>query len=65
MPKAYFMVRSVVEERLRDKFDDWYSRHHLPMALNEFKAEKVLAILEHGRSRRALCGLSLPRHGAA
>jgi hypothetical protein len=40
MPKAYFMVRAVVEEPLREKFDDWYSRHHLPMALNEFKAEK-------------------------
>jgi hypothetical protein len=40
MPKAYFMVRAVVEERLREAFDDWYSRHHLPMALNEFKAEK-------------------------
>jgi hypothetical protein len=40
MPKAYFMVRAVVDEPLREKFDDWYSRHHLPMALNEFKAEK-------------------------
>ncbi|MBO0755904.1 MAG: hypothetical protein J2P54_08590 [Bradyrhizobiaceae bacterium] len=40
MPKAYFMVRSVVEEPLREKFDAWYSRHHLPMALDEFKAEK-------------------------
>jgi hypothetical protein len=40
MPKAFFMVRAVVEEQLREKFDDWYSHHHLPMALNEFKAEK-------------------------
>ena len=40
MPKAYFMVRSVVEEPLRQKFDQWYSGHHLPMALAEFKAEK-------------------------
>ena len=40
MPKAYFMVRSVVEEPLRQKFDHWYSTHHLPMALEEFKAEK-------------------------
>ena len=40
MPKAYFMVRSVVEEPLRQKFDHWYSTHHLPMALDEFKAEK-------------------------
>jgi hypothetical protein len=40
MPKAYFVVRSVVEEPLRKKFDAWYSAHHLPMALSEFKAEK-------------------------
>jgi hypothetical protein len=40
MPKAYFMVRAVVEEPLRQKFDHWYSTHHLPMALAEFKAEK-------------------------
>ena len=40
MPKAYFMVRSVVEKPLRQKFDHWYSTHHLPMALEEFKAEK-------------------------
>jgi hypothetical protein len=40
MPKAYFMVRAAVEAPLRQKFDEWYSRHHLPMALAEFKAEK-------------------------
>jgi hypothetical protein len=40
MPKAYFVVRSVVDEHLRKKFDAWYSEHHLPMALSEFKAEK-------------------------
>src|ERR1700731_4383271 len=40
MAKAYFMVRSVVEESLRQTFDHWYSTHHLPMALAEFKAEK-------------------------
>jgi hypothetical protein len=40
MPKAYFMVRSVVEEPLRRKFDQWYSSHHLPMALADFRAEK-------------------------
>ena len=39
-PKAYFMVRSVVAEPLRQKFDDWYSRHHLPLALAEFRCEK-------------------------
>jgi len=40
MAKAYFMVRAAVEEPLRQKFDQWYSSHHLPMALAEFKAEK-------------------------
>jgi hypothetical protein len=40
MSKAYFVVRSVVEEPVRKKFDAWYSAHHLPMALSEFKAEK-------------------------
>jgi len=41
MPKAYFMVRAVVGEPLRQKFDQWYSSHHLPMALKDFKAEKA------------------------
>lgn len=41
MAKAYFMVRAVVEEPLRGKFDQWYSSHHLPMALEAFKAEKA------------------------
>jgi hypothetical protein len=40
MPKAYFIVRSVVEPPLRQRFDRWYSEDHLPAALNEFKAEK-------------------------
>jgi hypothetical protein len=40
MSKACFVVRSVVEEPLRKKFDAWYSAQHLPMALSEFKAEK-------------------------
>jgi hypothetical protein len=40
MPKAYFMVRSVVAEPLRRKFDHWYSADHLPRALKDFKAEK-------------------------
>ena len=40
MPKAYFVDRSVVEAPLRKEFDHWYSSHHLPMALAEFKAEK-------------------------
>lgn len=41
MPQAYFMVRAVVEEPLRQKFDRWYADHHLPMALAAFKAEKA------------------------
>jgi len=41
MPKAYFVVRAVVEERLRQKFDHWYSTDHLPSALAAFKAEKA------------------------
>jgi hypothetical protein len=40
MPKAFFVVRAVVEAPLRQKFDAWYSAHHLPMAFAEFKAEK-------------------------
>ena len=40
MPKAYFVVRSIVEPPLRQRFDQWYSSHHLPMALAEFKCEK-------------------------
>ncbi len=40
MPKAYFMVRAVVAEPLRQKFDHWYSTDHLPRALKDFKAEK-------------------------
>jgi hypothetical protein len=41
MPKAYFVVRAVVAERLREKFDHWYSTDHLPWALKDFKAEKA------------------------
>jgi hypothetical protein len=41
MPHAFFMVRAVVEQPLRQKFDRWYTEHHLPMALAAFKAEKA------------------------
>jgi hypothetical protein len=42
MPKAYFVVRAVVEDAaLREKFDRWYAVDHLPLALREFKAEKA------------------------
>ncbi len=40
MPKSFFLVRAVVAERLRDKFDHWYSTDHLPRALADFKCEK-------------------------
>jgi hypothetical protein len=40
MAKAYFVVRSIVEPPLRQRFDRWYSENHLPMALSEFKAER-------------------------
>jgi hypothetical protein len=41
MAKAYFIVRAVVTETLRQKFDYWYSTDHLPRALAGFKAEKA------------------------
>jgi hypothetical protein len=41
MPKAYFMVRAVVAEALRQKFDRWYATDHLPWAFKDFKAEKA------------------------
>ncbi len=42
MTKSYFLVRAVVAEPLRQKFDHWYSTDHLPRALKDFyfKAEK-------------------------
>ena len=40
MPKSFFLVRAVVAEPLRSKFDHWYSTDHLPRALADFKAEK-------------------------
>ena len=41
MPKAFFVVRAVVEQPLRQKFDHWYSTDHLPSAMSAFKAEKA------------------------
>jgi hypothetical protein len=41
MPKAYLMVRAVVEERLRQEFDHWYATDHLPNDIEAFKAEKA------------------------
>lgn len=41
MPKAFLVVRAVVEQSLRQKFDHWYSSDHLPRDLSAFKAEKA------------------------
>ncbi len=40
MSNAYFVVRAVVDEALREKFDHWYATDHLPQALADLKAEK-------------------------
>lgn len=37
MPKSCFLVRAVVAEPLRDKFDHWYSTDHLPWAIRIFR----------------------------
>jgi hypothetical protein len=41
MPTSFFLVRAVVAEPLRDKFDHWYSTDHLPWAIKVFKCEKA------------------------
>ena len=39
--KAYLMVRAqVADEADRAKFDQWYGTHHLPLAMDKFRAEK-------------------------
>jgi hypothetical protein len=39
--KAYFMIRAEVpNESDREKFDQWYDTHHLPLAMEKFRAEK-------------------------
>lgn len=51
MPKTFFMVRSLVAEPLREKFDHWYSTDHAPRALADFKAERYWrfwSAREHG-----------------
>lgn len=40
MAKACFLVRAVVAEPLREKFERWYTIDHLPRALKDFRAEK-------------------------
>jgi hypothetical protein len=41
VPKTLFLVRAVVAEPLRDKFDHWYSTDHLPWAMKVFECEKA------------------------
>ena len=41
MPKCFFLVRAVVAEPLRPKFDHWYSTDHLPWAIKAFKCDKA------------------------
>jgi hypothetical protein len=41
MPKSFFLVRAVVTETLREKFDHWYSTDHLPWAVKIFKCDKA------------------------
>ena len=39
--KAYLMIRAqVTNESDRAKFDHWYAAHHLPLAMDKFRAEK-------------------------
>jgi hypothetical protein len=39
--KAYLMVRAQVQDASdRAKFDQWYETHHLPLAMEKFRAEK-------------------------
>jgi len=40
MPKAFLIVRSVVSEPLRARFDHWYGSDHLPRAIVDLAAEK-------------------------
>ncbi len=41
MPKAHFVVRAVVAEPLREKFEHWYATDHLPRAVALFKVDKA------------------------
>ena len=41
MPASVFIVRSVVEDHLRDRFDRWYADDHLPWARRAFKCQKA------------------------
>jgi hypothetical protein len=40
MAEAFLVVRSVVSEPLRERFDHWYASDHLPRAVADLAAEK-------------------------
>jgi hypothetical protein len=40
MAKAFLVVRSVVSESVRERFDHWYASDHLPRAVADLAAEK-------------------------
>ena len=42
MSRAFFFVRAVVAEHLREKFDHWDATDRLPQAFAVLKAEKSL-----------------------
>jgi hypothetical protein len=41
MAKCLFVVRAVVVDQLRKKFDHWYSNDHLPWALKAFQCQRA------------------------
>ena len=46
--KAYLMVRAqVADEAARAGFDRWYGTHHLPLAMDKFRAEKGWRFWSH------------------
>ena len=53
MPTTLFLVRAVVAEALREKFDHWYSADHLPWAIKAFKCDKAWHLWS-GQGRRHL-----------
>ena len=51
-----FLVRAVVAENLRDKFDHWYSTDHLPWTMKVFKCQKAWRFWS-GQGRRHLSAM--------
>ena len=50
MPTSFLLIRAVVAEPLRDKFDHSHSTDHLPRALADFKAEKCWRFWSHAEA---------------